>query len=358
MRKKALLFVPILLLAGCTKSYNPLDATSIEVTGYSNVFKCGDAYSFDGEIKATYKDGTIRTLKSNEYTIDHSSFIPFSMNEANITISYGEQKFEYSITKEKRDSFKILMIGNSFSDDTETYLYPLAAHYGLNQSNTKVADLYIGGCTIDTHVDNAKKDNKAYVYRDWYGAASNDTYNVSIKEALQKEEWDIITLQQASGSSGMKDSYSNLQYLVNYVKNNIKNKNATIAWLQTWAYAQDSTHEEFSKYHNDQHEMYTAICDAYKEKVKPIEEIVDLIPVGTAIQNAREGAFGDTLNRDGYHLSIPTGRFIAGLTAFCAITGYEAKDVTVFPDEYSEEEKQCIFDSVKNALSNRLSITK
>lgn len=358
MKKYALLIVPFLLLTGCTKKYNPLDATSIEVTGYSETFKCGDAYSFDGEIKATYKDGTVRSLKSGEYTIDSSSFVPLSMNGASITIKYGEQSFSHDITKVKRDSFKILMIGNSFSDDTETFLYPLATSYGLNSRNTVVADLYIGGCTIDTHVSNAKKDAKAYIYRDWYGAASNNEDNVSMKDALQREDWDFITLQQASGSSGMKDSYSNLNYLVNYVKKNSKNKNATILWHQTWAYAKDSTHDEFIKYHNNQEEMYNAICDAYKEKVKPITDIADVIPCGTAIQNAREGAFGDTLNRDGYHLSMPTGRFVAALTAFTAITGYEAKDVPVFPEDYTNEEKQCIFDSVKNALTNRLQVTK
>lgn len=358
MKRLVLLILPLLLLTGCTKEYNPLDAVSIEVTGYRETYKCGDAYSFEGEVKATYKDGTVRTLNSREFEIDSSNFIPFSMNGADITVSYGDNNFSYSIAKEKRDSLKILMIGNSFSDDTETYLYPLATAYGLNSNNVKVADLYIGGCSIDTHVENAKKDKKAYIYRDWYGAASNDENEVSIKEALQKEEWDFITLQQASGSSGVKETYSNLPYLVDYVKKNSKNKNANIAWLQTWAYAQNSTHDEFVKYHNDQHEMYNAICDAYKEKVEPIKDIIDFIPCGTAIQNAREGAFGDTLNRDGYHLSMPTGRFIAALTAFTSITGYEAKDVPVFPEDYTPEETQCIFDSVTNALTNKLSITK
>ena len=162
MKRLVLLTLPLLLLTGCTKEYNPLDAVSIEVTGYRETYKCGDAYSFEGEVKATYKDGTVRTLNSKEFEIDSSNFVPFSMNGADITISYGDNNFSYSITKEKRDSLKILMIGNSFSDDTETYLYPLATAYGLNSNNVKVADLYIGGCSIDTHVDNAKKDKKAY----------------------------------------------------------------------------------------------------------------------------------------------------------------------------------------------------
>ena len=353
MKRFCIFFIPLLVLAGCNKAYNPLDAVSIEVTGYKETFKCGDAYTFDGEIKATYKDGTIRTLNSNEYSIDSSNFIPLSLNDANITISYGEQKCSYQINKKKRDSFKILMIGNSFSDDTETYLHALASAYSLDLNKVKVADIYIGGCTIDTHVSNAKQNAKSYVYRNWYGAASTDTYNVSIKDALQKEDWDFVTLQQGSGSSGIKDTYNNLDYLVNYVKSNVKNKSANILWLQTWAYAQDSTHDEFVKYHNNQQEMYTAICDAYKEKVKPISDIIDVIPCGNAIQNARAGVFGDTLNRDGYHLSMPTGRFIAALTAFTAITGYEAKDVSGFPTDYSDEEKQCIFDSVKNAVTDR-----
>ena len=357
MKRIAAICVPLLLLTGCTKTYNPNDAISIDVSGFTTTFKCGDAYAFDGEIKTTYVDGTTRTLKANEYYIDYSSYIPFSLEKANINIIYGQQTFTYTVTRQRREAFKILMIGNSFSDDTEAFLKPLATAYGLNSNDVIVADLYIGGCSIDMHVDNAKNNKNAYIYRDWYGAASNDENYVSIKDALNKEDWDFITVQQASGYSGIKESYNNLPYLVNYIKSNCKNKKVNIAWLQTWAYAKDSTHADFAKYHNNQNEMYEAICDAYKEKVAPNKNIIDLIPCGTAIQNAREGVFGDTLNRDGYHLSLTTGRFIAALTAFTSITGYLPENVPIVPEEYSQEEEQCIKNAVKNALLNRLVVT-
>ena len=56
MKRIAAICVPLLLLTGCTKTYNPNDAISIDVSGFTTTFKCGDAYAFDGEIKTTYVD--------------------------------------------------------------------------------------------------------------------------------------------------------------------------------------------------------------------------------------------------------------------------------------------------------------
>ena len=64
---------------------------------------------------------------------------------------------------EKDGVLRILTIGNSFSDDTMEYVYQIAKSAGIDK--IELGNLYIGGCTLDTHVANAKGDKAAYEYR-------------------------------------------------------------------------------------------------------------------------------------------------------------------------------------------------
>lgn len=57
---------------------------------------------------------------------------------------------------------KILAIGNSFSQDSTTYLYDLAKSGGVE---LKVVNLYIGGCSLETHWNNIVENKKDYEYQ-------------------------------------------------------------------------------------------------------------------------------------------------------------------------------------------------
>ena len=96
---------------------------------------------------------------------------------------------------------KILAIGNSFSQDAVSYLHQIAAAGG---TDVKVVNLYIGGCPLITHWENVEQDAKQYIYE--RNGASEERM-VSIREALEEEAWDIVTLQQASAFSGRFDTY-------------------------------------------------------------------------------------------------------------------------------------------------------
>ena len=56
--------------------------------------------------------------------------------------------------------YKILAIGNSFSQDATAYLHDIAAAGG---TDTKIVNLYIGGCSLKTHWENAENDHKNYL---------------------------------------------------------------------------------------------------------------------------------------------------------------------------------------------------
>jgi hypothetical protein len=74
----------------------------------------------------------------------------------------------------------------------------------------------------------------------------------------------------------------------------------------TWAYANDFTSDNFAAYGYSQHKMYAAIVNTM-QNILPAIGSPRVIPSGTAIQLARY-RLGDTLNRDGYHLSRTLGR--------------------------------------------------
>lgn len=258
--------------------------------------------------------------------------------------------------KWEEDGFlKILTIGNSFSDDTMEHLYSIAKSAGVKK--IKLGNLYIGGCSVDLHVSNAIGDKGAYDYRTNSDGTWKNQSGYKMSDALRSENWDFISLQQASGSSGMQDSYGQLDYLIAYVKDTA-NADAKIVWNMTWAYQQNSTHGEFYKYENSQSVMYDKIIEALEGQIDTKEDITQIIPNGTAIQNARTSFVGDTLTRDGFHLSLGLGRYIAGLTFFHKLTGMPIKDIEFRPESVDEEHQKIAIESAMNAVKSPRRVTQ
>ena len=96
---------------------------------------------------------------------------------------------------------KILSIGNSFSQDAQRYLHRLAKQDGTKM---KTVNLYIGGCSLQKHYLNMLDDNVAY---DFEFNGEGTGLKVSIRQALVSDDWDVITLQQASHLSGRYETY-------------------------------------------------------------------------------------------------------------------------------------------------------
>lgn len=221
---------------------------------------------------------------------------------------------------------KILAIGNSFSDNAMRYLYPIFAAFGAQ--NIVLGNLYIGGCTLATHAGNAKQDAPAYEYRKNTSGTFVTTPETKMSAAVKDEKWQVITMQQASGVSGMIETYNgDIDYLTAYVNNN-KTGNARLGWHMTWAYQADSTHGEFVNYGNNQQTMYRKIVDCVNSKIVTNKAFDFVIPAGTAVQNARTSYIGDKLTADGYHLN-PLGEYIIGVVWVMKITGWPIEDLDV-----------------------------
>lgn len=249
---------------------------------------------------------------------------------------------------ETMDSLKILAVGNSFSMDGMEYLYQILED--LKIEKVVLGNLYIPGCSLQTHSSNAENNIAAYTYYKNTTGVWEENPKISLIDTITEEEWDIITFQQASGFSGKPESYEPfLTNLTHYVNQYATNPKVRLAWHLTWAYQKDSDHAAFPDYNNDQIKMYNDIIDAYKTQIKPKKEFSFVIPSGIAIQNARNTKIGDTLTRDGYHLSIPEGRYIAGLTWAQSLTGMDISNVSYMPEDIDTALKDIIIDSVIKA---------
>ena len=265
-------------------------------------------------------------------TIYARPYYTYELNGEEVTVYGTTESDSYDHVANIRRSVKILAIGNSFSVDAmKNHMYDMFKSADYDQ--VILGNLYIGGCSLDTHWNNLNGNLSAYQYQ------KNDdngewvyTENATALSALQDEDWDIITIQQASPDSGMADTYGNLQNIVNWVNDNKTNTNAKVLWHMTWAYQQNSDHEGFANYGNDQMTMYNAIVNAVQSKVLTANGIDGVIPAGTAIQNLRTSGLGDTLTADGYHLKDTYGDYTAALTWFRAITGESLDLVTYWPD--------------------------
>ncbi len=248
-------------------------------------------------------------------------YYTYEIDGEQVTV-YGDVTSDnYEHVSSIRRSIKILAIGNSFSVDAmRNHLYDVLKSADYDQ--VILGNLYVGGCSLDQHWGYISNKQGVYEFH------KNDNNGKWVKTegydaltALQEETWDVITVQQVSGNSGMPGTFGNLQNIVNWVEQNKTNPDAKILWHMTWAYQQDSTHESFPNYNRDQMTMYNAIVDAVQNTVLATEGIDGIIPSGTAIQNLRGTALGDTLTADGYHLNDTYGDYTASLTWYRAITG-------------------------------------
>ena len=232
---------------------------------------------------------------------------------------------------------RILAIGNSFSQDAvEQYLYELFDAAG---QKVIIGNLYIGGCRLDTHYGKMQNGAEDYAYRKVVDGVKKETQNVALLTGLKDEDWDYVSFQQASGSSGQYDTYTTyLPALLEYVQDNVRKP--TLMFHQTWAYASNSNHSEFPKYDSNQMTMYNAIMNAVSSAMRDNPSISILIPSGTAIQNARTSYLGDSFNRDGYHLETTYGRYTAACTWYEAISGKSVVGNTYAPSTIDDMQKQ------------------
>ena len=256
----------------------------------------------------------------------------------------------------QQKTVRILAIGNSFSQDAvEQYLHELAEAEGIS---TIIGNMFIGGCSLERHVKNARDNAPAYAYRKiGTDGKKREKGKMSLEAVLADEAWDYVSLHQASPFSGMYETYeASLPELIEYVKARLPKK-TKLMLHQTWAYASTSKHSGFKNYNCNQLTMYQAIADAVKKAAKA-NKIKIVIPSGTAIQNARTSFIGDHLNRDGYHLDVKIGRYTAACTWFERIFKHNVVGNPYAPEGLDEARKAVAQKAAHAAVKHPYKVTE
>lgn len=220
-------------------------------------------------------------------------------------------------------SFKVLTIGNSFSDDAMEYVYKIAKEAGIEY--VELGNLRANSCSLATHLSNAQGNKGVYMFRHWKDGATTwadtGTWNggpYTIKEAVELTDWDYIVFQQVSGESGTASTYDDLNALISYVEG--LGSNAKFAWHMTWSMRSDYASSGPS---------YQSIVNAVNEKIVLNDKIEVIIPCGTAIENAKTSYLTNVqIQRDAKHLAYGMGRYIAGLTLVKALTGVDIDNIS------------------------------
>lgn len=100
-----------------------------------------------------------------------------------------------------RNSLKVLAIGNSFSESLNVYWPQVVESAGCTLHLEQASH---GGCELHRHWNYISNEEKDSVYRMYQG------YTAKMRDILAREQWDIVTIQQASHFSWRRKPCSHL----------------------------------------------------------------------------------------------------------------------------------------------------
>lgn len=223
---------------------------------------------------------------------------------------------------------KILSIGNSFSQDAQRYLKAIAHRQG---DWFKCVNLYIGGCPLERHHANLLSDAKAYSFE--LGGESSGLL-VSIREVLLSDNWDVVTLQQASHFSAYFDTYvPYIDVLAQEIRRCVPK--AKLYIHQTWAYEEGSSRLQSQGEGKTHDSMFADVHAAYQQAAERIGAD-GIIPGGEAMHAAYKAGV-KPMYRDGFHASLGVDRLLLGLTWYQTLTGKKVERADIELDEDVDE---------------------
>jgi len=245
------------------------------------------------------------------------------------------------------DTVNVLMIGNSGCYYYVEELYGIAKAAGIKM---KVCNLYYSGCPLEKHWTWWKLNEKKYQYFETDENGRIGYSNYSLNMALQSENWDMISLQEAFSPNKAKDRelcFSNcepyMKDLTAYLREQFPQ--SKLFWHQTWSYEvgynRDNgvidSPEAQEAHHQTVRDVSLHLCKTYD---------LQRIPVGDAWQIARrdpvigdrlchkKGAVGDFLH-DG---DTGGGQYLNACVWFEVLTGQSCIGNTWRPDYVLSEE--------------------
>ena len=219
---------------------------------------------------------------------------------------------------------KVLDIGNSYTQDAQTYLPQIIKAAGIDD-DFSLYRAFRPSASFKTWVDCWNDSDNEYYSIDFCAGTSLSGISGSgsasdgalFRKALQSVKWDIILIHQVSTYSNDYSLWEGngaggyLQELIRIIR--VTNPQATIGYLMTHSYRgsywANSEGSSYLRWRN--------IADATKQL--KLEYGIDfIIPYGTAVQNLRASSLNDgyEFSEDGTHMGAGLGDYVAGCCYF------------------------------------------
>jgi prefoldin subunit 5 len=219
---------------------------------------------------------------------------------------------------------KVLDIGNSYTQDAQTYLPQIIKASGIDD-DFSLYRAFRPSASFKTWVDCWNDSDNEYYSIDFCAGTSLGGISGSgsasdgalFRKALQSVKWDIILIHQVSTYSNDYSLWEGngaggyLQELIRIIR--VTNPQATIGYLMTHSYRgsywANSEGSSYLRWRN--------IADATKQL--KLEYGIDfIIPYGTAVQNLRASSLNDVyeFSEDGTHMGAGLGDYVAGCCYF------------------------------------------
>lgn len=242
------------------------------------------------------------------------------ISEASGTVS---KMYNPPVNFHKAD-LKVLDIGNSYTQDAQTYLPQIIKASGIDD-DFSLYRAFRPSASFKTWVDCWNDSDNEYYSIDFCAGTSLGGISGSgsasdgalFRKALQSVKWDIILIHQVSTYSNDYSLWEGngaggyLQELIRIIR--VTNPQATIGYLMTHSYRgsywANSEGSSYLRWRN--------MADATKQL--KLEYGIDfIIPYGTAVQNLRASSLNDgyEFSEDGTHMGAGLGDYVAGCCYF------------------------------------------
>ena len=205
------------------------------------------------------------------------------------------------------DSLRVLVLGNSFSYDGTAYLEELSRSTNIDANRFCVYHGFIGSGGIKEWADVIRSDDSIRLNR---MAGNIEMLSSAPMKEIVRQEWEVCVILQGSHQSYKWDSFENYtDQLISQVKSLCPNHKIKIAYAMPWSHTPANTPTELPG---------NIKCAWRLLQEKKVDFI---IPVGIAIQNAREASLdnGKYLTRDDWHICYGVGRYVAACTWYEAV---------------------------------------
>ncbi len=347
----AVLVLCLLCLCACapaaetgTTTQNTTTTTAENVTTITSVLET----TTTSTVATTTAPTTVRPYYTT--VVQRPTFTTTTTTTTTTTITTTTTKRVTTTTKPKTSVLRVLSIGNSYSQDAHHYISKLAASEGRS---IRTVNLYYPGCKMQKHYESWVQNEAIYQYEVNGGAGDADML-VSLRDILPSEQWDVITLQEASYAScrdGSMQPY--LTQLVTAIR--AVCPNAELYLHQTWAYADGySSHNSVTG--GSMAAMWSKVRTNYD--IAAAETGLPLIPSGEAMFNAQQAlnarGKGESIQRDGTHAEKAWGRYLLALVWYKTLTGETpANTFAAFDSGFFEEKalRDLIYKAAMDAVA-------